>query len=129
MWGSEIDTPRRPDECSLSPPTKLKDVLSTPPYVTSSLFLFSFSLPYLFVNLYCRTHNTSVFMREIGNGDIPVTLVVLNWRRTHNFPFIFDLIGKYPFVTEYIVSKNNTFYPNTFYCYRYGITTKRKYSI
>eukprot|EP00026_Physarum_polycephalum_P000615 Phypoly_transcript_00616.p1 GENE.Phypoly_transcript_00616~~Phypoly_transcript_00616.p1 ORF type:complete len:1104 (-),score=138.14 Phypoly_transcript_00616:967-4278(-) len=83
-WNIEIEASRRADECSISPDTTINDV---------------------FINL--ETLNASVPMREIGNGDIPVTLVILNWRRTHNFPYIFDHIGKYQFVTEYIIWNNN----------------------
>jgi hypothetical protein len=47
------------------------------------------------------------FLREIGNGELPVTLVLLNWKRTRNFPSIFKHLSEFPFVNEYIIWNNN----------------------
>ncbi len=46
----------------------------------------------------------TTYLREIGSGELPVTLVLLNWRRVHNFPAIFRHIAKHTFITEYIIS-------------------------
>lgn len=44
------------------------------------------------------------FLREIGNGEIQVSLVLLHWKRLANFKTIFDHLSQYKFINEYIVS-------------------------
>lgn len=49
------------------------------------------------------------YLREIGNGELPVTLVLLHWRveRVPNFKIIFSHLSQYKFINEYIIWNNN----------------------
>lgn len=53
------------------------------------------------------TFDIPINLREIDKDPIPVTLVLLNWKRPHNLGQIFDHLAKYKVINEYIIWNNN----------------------
>lgn len=43
-------------------------------------------------------------MREIDKDPIPITLVLLNWKRAHNLNQIFEHLAQFKVINEYIIS-------------------------